>query len=236
MRQSELNAVIENHALWLRGEDVVKADLRGVSLRGAYLRGADLTGVSLRGADLTGAYLTGANLRGAYLTGANLTRANLTGADLTGADLTGANLTRTDLRGADLTGVNLTGADLTRIRVTKEQLLAADLSAIREHFLSILEANPNEVAALRTALVEGKIDGSAYEGANAQGEFCGCLVGTIANAKKVSHNDLGPNPSSPAERWFFVIRQGDTPENSPISAITIDWLDERGHNSFKESK
>jgi uncharacterized protein YjbI with pentapeptide repeats len=201
MNKTELKAILEKHVKWLKGkENGYKADLAE----------ADLTGVSLRGADLRGADLTRASLRGANLTGANLTRAYLTG--------------------ADLTGVNLNRANLTWAHITKEQLLTADLSAIREHFLSILEANPNEVAALRTALVEGKIDGSAYEGANAQGEFCGCLVGTIANAKKVSHKSLNPNLDSPAERWFLAIQKGNTPVSNPISAITIDWLDERGHN------
>jgi uncharacterized protein YjbI with pentapeptide repeats len=211
MNKAKLKDVLKKHALWIANEGGVRADLAEANLRGAYLCGADLTR-----ADLTRADLAEADLCGANLTGANLTGVNLRGADLHGANLLGANL-----RGANLAEANLTWA-----RVTKEQLLSANLTATREHFLSILEANPNEVAALRTALVEGKIEGLVYARANAQGEFCGCLVGTIANAKKVSHKDLSPDSNSPAERWFLAIRRGDTHETSAISAITLGWLEE----------
>ena len=37
---------------------------------------------------------------------------------------------------------------------------------------------------------------------------------------------IEPDSSRPAERWFMGIRKGDTPENSQISAFTVEWLDE----------
>ena len=31
--------------------------------------------------------------------------------------------------------------------------------------------------------------------------------------------------SSPRERWFLTIREGDTPENSNVAKITLEWID-----------
>ena len=72
--------------------------------RPVYLKGADLVGANLRGACLWLANLVGADLRGADLGEANLQGANLQGANLRGADLRGANLVGTDFRGANLLG------------------------------------------------------------------------------------------------------------------------------------
>ena len=78
--------------------------------------------------------------------------------------------------------------------------------------------------ALRDALVEGRVNGSTYEGE------CACLVGTIANARGVRFNDLGhgltPCVTRPAERWFLGIQRGDTPDTNQISRITVEWVDE----------
>nr|DAH48834.1 MAG TPA: pentapeptide repeat protein [Bacteriophage sp.] len=50
---TELKAIIDKHAKWLRGADGgERADLYGANLRGADLRGADLYGADLRDADL----------------------------------------------------------------------------------------------------------------------------------------------------------------------------------------
>ena len=68
----DLKIILEQHGLWLSGNDGQRAYLQGAYLRGAYLQGA---------------YLQGADLRGAYLRGADLRGADLRGADLRGADL-----------------------------------------------------------------------------------------------------------------------------------------------------
>ena len=112
MKQDKLNAILDKHTKWLRGEDggarakLYGANLYRANLYRANLRDADLYGANLRGADLRGANLYGADLRGADLYRANLYGANLRGADLRGADLYGANL-----RDADLYGANLYGAE-----------------------------------------------------------------------------------------------------------------------------
>jgi hypothetical protein len=177
---------------------------------GASLRGADLTGADLTGADLTRAYLTGADLTGADLTEANLNGANLAEVDLVGVNLTGADLTRANLNGANLTGVNLAGANL---------------DAIKEDFTVEVLKMSDELNALRLAIVEGRINGSAYSGE------CACLAGTFAKARGVENyhgEDIGnfhADPLSPREMWFMMIRPGDTPENNQASEIALGWLD-----------
>ena len=172
---------------------------------------------SLREANLIGTNLEGANLRGANLEGANLYKANLIGADLYKADLYRANLS-----GADLSEANLIGADLSEANLSE-----ANLQEIRKDFQAEVAKLPAELPALRAALVEGRINGSSYT------EECCCLAGTLAKACGISEvstgsciNDFVVDSDSPRERWFLGIAQGDTPETSQISAITLEWLDE----------
>jgi uncharacterized protein YjbI with pentapeptide repeats len=176
-----------------------KADLRSADLRSANLRSADLSSADLRSADLRSADLRSADLRSANLRSANLSSANLRSADLRSANLRSANLSSANLR-------------------------SADLNDIRNDFWSILLFAQPEIAGLRTAIVEGRIDGSVYKGE------CACLVGTIANVRKCDVNDLKgnleQNSSRPAERFFMGISKGDKPENNPVSKIVLEWLDQ----------
>ena len=169
-------------------------------------------GVQL-GAAIKAAYKTRAVLTGAVLTDAVLTRAVLTRADLTDAVLTGIVLT-----GAVLTGTILTRAVLTGIVLTR-----ADLTTIRVDLFDVLLRAPHEVSGLIQALRDGKVDGGIYEG------DCACLVGTIANLQHCKYNEvpnLNINSNRPAERWFLGIRRGDTPDNSNLVKITIEWIEE----------
>ena len=125
----------------------------------------------------------------------------------------GANLRGADLRGADLRGANLRGADLR----------GADLRPIRDDIWAVLSSAPAEVAGLRAAIAEGRIDGSTYEGA------CCCLVGTLANVRHCKYNEipfLQPNSARPAERFFAAITPGDTPEDSQFSKLALEWVDQ----------
>ena len=100
MTADQLKAVLDAHALWLKGEGAgQRANLHEADLRGADLREADLSGANLRWANLHEADLRGADLREA-----DLREANLRGADLSGADLSGANLSGANLSGAHLSG------------------------------------------------------------------------------------------------------------------------------------
>jgi hypothetical protein len=108
---------------------------------------------------------------------------------------------------------DLSGADLSR----------AYLTPIRDDLWAVLAGAPREVEGLRKALIEGRVDGSTYSGE------CACLVGTIANLRNVSHNDLGvikPNSNRPIERFFLNISRGDTPETNQASSLAVQWTDE----------
>ncbi len=86
----------------------------------------------------------------------------------------------------------------------------------------LLHAIP-EIPALRQAIIDGKVDGSVYEGE------CACLCGTIANVRKCDYKQLEgirPNSSRPAEAYFTGISKGNTPENNKIAAQVLVWIDE----------
>jgi hypothetical protein len=128
-------------------------------------------------------------------------------------DLRDANLGDANLRGANLRGADLEGADLE----------GADLAVIKHDFWAGLLLAPKEIHGLRSALVEGRINGTQYEGE------CACFVGTIANVAHVRYTDLPklkPDQSRPIERFFLGIKQGDTPETSQFSKLAVEWLDE----------
>ena len=167
-------------------------------------------------ADLTYANLTSADLRSANLRSANLTSANLTYADLTYADLRSANLTSADLTYADLMYADLRSANLT----------SANLEPIKNDVIASILLLPNEIPFLKSAIIEGRIDGSTYEGE------CACLAGTMAHAchldfaKFQMEKRMPIDANSPRERWFIGIKKGDTPETNQVSKITLDWIDQ----------
>ena len=239
----------------LRGADLRGADLRGADLRGADLRGADLRGANLRGANLSGANLRGADLGDAYLDGANLSGANLRGADLGGANLRGANLSGANLRGADLgdayldganlssanlggaylDGAYLDGADLRAANLRGADLGGANLSSanlgyFKQDLIAEVLRLPDELEALRLALVEGRVDGSTYSGE------CSCLAGTLAKARGIEEYDgttievgavaFHASPYSPREQWFSMIRPDDKAEDNQAVSLAIEWVDE----------
>ena len=208
----------------LRGADLSDADLSG-----AYLRGADLSGANLRGADLSDADLSGADL-----SDANLSDANLSDAYLRGANLSDANLSDAYLRGANLSDANLSGADLSDADLSGAYLRGANLAQFKQDFIAEVLKLPNELEALRSTIVAGKIDGSTYSG------DCACLAGTLAKAyykddleDDYDGSDIQINgicyvadASSPREQWFMQIKPGDTPETNQAAKIALEWLDE----------
>jgi hypothetical protein len=200
------NVLFETEAASLKAA-VEKAVEAKVSLARAYLAGANLAD-----ANLARAYLAGANLADANLADANLADANLAGAYLADANLADANLAGADLARANLAGANLAGA---------KNLTEAQLIAFRDDLWAVLSAAPREAAAVRDALLAGKVNGSVYEG------DCACLVGTIANARHCAVGDLGmlkPNSSRLAEVWFMPIRPGDT--SSIFATLATKWVNE----------
>ena len=67
INREELNKILKEHELWLKGEGGKHADLSNT----------DLSNANLRGADLNSANLSKANLNSANLSSANLSKANL---------------------------------------------------------------------------------------------------------------------------------------------------------------
>ena len=166
---------------------------------------------------------------GADLYGANLSGANLRGVDLYGANLSGADLRRADLRRADLRGADLRGADLRGVDLSDRQMdHSHPFWPFRADFFAVLDAAPAEASGVREALVEGRVDGSVYEGE------CACLIGTIANVRHkpvdAVKEELHADATRPAEQWFMAIRKGDTPDSDNEggfrSKLAVQWLDE----------
>lgn len=121
-------------------------------------------------------------------------------------------------------GARLDGARLDGVTgLTEEQLRSARLNPIRDDLWAVLCSSPREVPGLRLALVEGRIRGTAYEGA------CACLVGTLANVRKCGPAEipgLVPDAERAAERWFLAIHKGDTPESNLFAKLAVEWIDE----------
>lgn len=164
-------------------------------------------------------------MRGMDLSLIDLRYTDLSYADLSYTDLTGSDLSYTDLTGSDLTKANLSRINLGYTNLTLQQLQSANTEEIKADLFKILNCAVNEVQALRSALVESRIDGFMYEGP------CCCLIGTIAKAKGVPFDmmpGLLPDLSRPAERWFMAIRPNKI---TPITLLTLQWIDE-----FLESK
>jgi uncharacterized protein YjbI with pentapeptide repeats len=195
---------------WATGETIYS--MESVSLKEA------LEEAVLAGIDLSYAKLNRAELNGAKLNGAKLNGAKLNGAELNGAKLNGAKL-----NGAELNGAKLNGAKLNRAELNRAELNRAELNGAKADLYMTLVAAIPELPGLKKALMEGRINGSQYEG------DCACLVGTIANIRHEDYATLKgitADSSRPSERIFLAIKKGDTPENNPIAKIILGWIEE----------
>ena len=134
-----------------------------------------------------------------------------------------ANLSKADLSCANLSKADLSCANLSEANLSKANLSCANLSTIRNDVWAVLLFAPNEVMDLRKALIDGKVDGSVYEGE------CACLVGTIAKSRSCKPDLLPeairPDSGRAAERFFMGIKKGDTPETNQVSKIAVEWVD-----------
>ncbi len=211
MNSQELKDRLEAHKEWLadssKGKRLVLdsyANLRYADLSSANLSSADLSSANLRYADLSSANLSSADLRYADLSSANLSYANLRYANLRYADLSSANLSSADLRSANLS--------------------SADLRLIKKDFFERLLIAKNEAKGLYDYLQKGLVNGLSYEGE------CACFVGTVSKITKENYKNLScglkPDSNSPTEKWFLAILKGDTPQNSQVSKITCEWIEE----------
>ena len=112
-------------------------------------------------------------------------------------------------------GLTTTGS--LELRSYAHPLPAGLLSRIKNDLFEILTVAYQEIPALQKALVDGKVDGSTYDGP------CRCLVGTLERSGTVS---LPHRASRPAEQWFIGINKGDTPATNEKARIAAEWVDE----------
>jgi hypothetical protein len=139
MNKYELKSILEQHRLWIEGNEGKCADLRDTNLQYA---------------DLQEANLRGANLQRANLRYANLQYADLRYANLQRADLRGADLQRADLRGADLRSALLDYSCLPlwcgSTGMIVDRRIAAQIAA---HFCA-LDCDDEDYQTARTAILE----------------------------------------------------------------------------------
>ena len=89
INQEELNKILKEHKLWLKGEGGKRADLENTNLKDVYLKNANLQYANLKDANLEMFNLRGSNLRYANLKNADLQHANLSYTNLKGSYLEG---------------------------------------------------------------------------------------------------------------------------------------------------
>lgn len=132
-----------------------------------------------------------------------------------GANLRYANLGGADLGGADLRYANLGGAK--SIPQSYINLCSRDMLFIFEHLKA-------ELPGLKKALLEGRVDGSQYEGE------CACLIGTLGNVNGGVDKVCSMIPfyekglENYGEQWFYQIREGDTPDNSFFAKHALELV------------
>ena len=207
MTADQLKAVLDAHALWLKGEGAgQRANLHEADLRGADLREADLSGANLSWADLSEADLSGANLSGANLHEADLSEADLSGANLSGANLSGAHLRWADLSEADLSGANLSGANLS----------GADLSGAQGIFdpCAWLAANCKRV---RGGIEAYKTFGLYNQPPESWKQEPGAEISEVVNPNPTDDCGCGVNVAT----LDWVRRNND--EDLPIWKVLVKW-------------
>ena len=106
INQEELNKILKEHELWLKGEGGKRANLKDI----------DLSYSNLKNANLKNANLSNTDLRCANLKYADLSNANLKNANLSNADLSYSNLSYSNLKDANLSNANLSSANLKDIK------------------------------------------------------------------------------------------------------------------------
>lgn len=115
---------------------------------------------------------------------------------------------------------------IIQLRIPYWRLLTdANLLQFKSDLWRVLLMSQAEIPGLKKSLIEGRVDGSKYEG------DCACLKGTIANVKGCSVEDAGlvKNVSEPSEQWFLQINEGDTAETSVVVKLTLKWIEEFEH-------
>lgn len=112
INQEELNKILKEHELWVKGKGGKRANLRCANLENAdleyvNLKYADLKYANLSNTDLSNTDLRYTNLRCVDLRYTDLRYTNLSHADLSYSNLSNSNLSNANLSNADLSNANL---------------------------------------------------------------------------------------------------------------------------------
>lgn len=112
INQEELNKILKEHELWVKGKGGKRANLRCANLENAdleyvNLKYADLKYANLSNTDLSNTDLRYTNLRCVDLRYTDLRYTNLSHADLSYSNLSNSNLSNANLSNADLSSANL---------------------------------------------------------------------------------------------------------------------------------
>ena len=124
-----------------------------------------------------------------------------------------------NLRGAYLSDANLRGHDEKTLPIQYINLCSRDMLFVFQHL-------KHELPYLREKLIEGKVNGSQYEGE------CACLIGSLGKGKMdcvrkvvsaIPYYDMGTH--NYGEQWFLAIKEGDTPKNSFFVKHAVKLID-----------
>lgn len=105
------------------------------------------------------------------------------------------------------------------------------LDTIRDDAWRVLDMYPEQASVLRSRLMNGKFEGVEIGEEGDALDLNGTIAKEIGTTWKEIYDKLlidadGGREESPAERWFSVIAEGDTPKNSLWSRMAVKWIDE----------
>lgn len=182
---------------------------------------ANLSRANLTGSNLSDSILCNVNLEHAFLDKAILRQTDLSGANLSYASFDNSFLFDTDLSYACLNHSSFINTYLNGVDLTGITFIDANLTPIKNDFFRILLRAIPEIHNLAKALIDGKIDGSVYNG------DCACLCGTLEKSKNCRIREnvyVERNCDSPIESFFKNINPGDNIENSEYVKQVFRWL------------
>ena len=149
---------------------------------------------------------TNCNFSGCDFTHSSLYAATFRNCNFNNSDFTVCDLFKTIFHNCDFSNSSFTSCSLLSTLFDNCNLQDANLTPIRDDVWAVLDTSPHEVPVLRTALLEGRVDGNDYP--------------------RVAPGRVTPGDHRPAERFFNGIKPGDSPDTNPVLAIALGWVNE----------